>query len=352
MDDAQLIDSPGNGPLSPLSSSPTIQTELAEWRNLRGNMPTRLVSVTPLPVRWPHPIGPVTRNISIIDRPTFREENWRFWNLRRTEEEAIDARSHWLCIESEAEWNDHTILQTLADDLRTAVLGFQLWAPVGWAGFIIDCAETHGGLTVELVHVPEGYAKPLWGRMLDIGKLDPGQLPALINGTFQAIESGAVPLVNPFRFLEIGFQTAVHHRRAGAVLWTMGLDGLLSAESSARFSQRLQKLLGKDKRVFPEDRAGRRPKYTVSDLAESMFEFRSLIAHGKEILQKYREPIQFEFETAEFSHLTVEKWSRGTLIIEGIVFTLIAALRKVIDDGLMQTMRTQRAWKKWLDSAI
>lgn len=83
-----------------------------------------------------------------------------------------------------------------------------------------------------------------------------------------------------------------------------------------------------------------------------MFEFRSLIAHGKEILQKYREPIQFEFETAEFSHLTVEKWSRGTLIIEGIVFTLIAALRKVIDDGLMQTMRTQRAWKKWLDSAI
>ncbi len=315
-------------------------------------MPTRLVSVTPLPVGWPHAPGPVARNISIIDRPTFGEENWRFWNLRRTEEEAIAERTHWLCIEKEAEWNDHAILQTFADDLRTAVLGFQLWAPVGWAGFIIDCTEADGRLTVERVHVPEGYAKPFWGRMLDIGKLDPRQLPILINGTFQAIESGAVPLVNPFRFLEIGFQTAVHHRRAGAVLWTMGLDGLLAAESSARFSQRLQKLLGKDKRVFPEDWAGRRPKYTVSDLAESMFEFRSLIAHGKEILQKYREPIEFEFEPAELSHLAVEKWSRETLIIEGIVFTLIAALRKVIDDGLLQMMRSQRAWKKWLDSAL
>jgi hypothetical protein len=53
---------------------------------------TRLVSVTPLPVRWPHAPGPVVRNISIIDRPTFGEENWRFWNLRRTEEEAIAER--------------------------------------------------------------------------------------------------------------------------------------------------------------------------------------------------------------------------------------------------------------------
>lgn len=140
-------------------------------------MPTRLVSVTPLPVGWPHALGPAARNISIIDRPTFGEENWRFWNLRRTEEEAIAEQSHWLCIGKEAEWNDHAILQTLADDLRTAVLGFQLWAPVGWAGFIIDCTEAHSRLTVERVHVPEGYAKPFWGRMLDIGKLDPRQLP-------------------------------------------------------------------------------------------------------------------------------------------------------------------------------
>jgi hypothetical protein len=227
-----------------------------------------------------------------------------------------------------------------------------LWAPVGWAGFIIDCAEAEGGLNVELVHVPEGYAKPFWGGMLDIKKLDPGQLPALIEGTLQAIESGMVPVVNSLRFLEIGLQTAVHHRRAGAVLWTMGLDGLLAAESATRFSRRLQKLLGKDTRVFPEDRAGRRPKYTVSELAENMFEFRSLIAHGKEILQKYREPIELEFEPAESSYLTIERWSRGTLMIEGIVFTLIAALRTVINDGLTQMMTTQRTWKKWLDSAM
>jgi hypothetical protein len=310
-----------------------------------------LASVTPLPVQWPHAVGQVTRSISIIDRPTFNEANWRFWNLRRTEEEAIAERTHWLCIEKESEWSDHSILQALADDLRTAIMGVQLWAPVGWEGFIVGYSQVDGSLNVERVHVPEGYAKPFWGRMLDIKKFDPALLPVLIEGTLQAIESEVVPVVNPFRFLEIGLQTALHHRRAGAVLWTMGLDGLLAAENLDRFSRRLQKLLGKDTRVFPEDWAGRRPKYTIGELADDMFEFRSLIAHGKEILQKYREKIEFEFEPLELSYLAIEKWSRGTLMVESILFTLIAALRTAITDGLMEKIKTQRAWKKWLDSS-
>jgi hypothetical protein len=316
-------------------------------------MSTHLVSVTPIARHWPHPLAALSRGIQIIERPIFNEVNWRFWNLRRTEEETVRERSHWLCIERECEWPDRALLKEMAEDIRTAMLGFQLWAPIGWDGLILDCWRTEeGSLTVERVHRPEEYATPLWGRMLDLRKLDPAQLGLLVEGTLAAVESGCVPIVNPFRFLEIGLQTAVNHRRAGAVLWMMGLDGLLAAERQVVFSSRLQKLLGKDTRVFPEDRAGRRPTYTVAELAANMFEFRSLIAHGKEILQKYREPIAFQFEPGELDYRAVEKWSSGTLMIESVVFALIAALRTVITDSLMERIRLQRTWKRWLDTPL
>jgi len=316
-------------------------------------MSTRLVSVTPLARHWPHALATLSRGIQIVERPIFNEVDWRFWNLRRTEEEKMAQRSHWLCIERESEWADHARLNEMAEDLRTAILGFQLWAPIGWDGLILDCWRTEeGSLTVESVHRPEEYATPFWGRMLDVRKLDPAQLGLLVEGTLAAVESGCVPIVNPFRFLEIGLQTAVNHRRAGAVLWMMGLDGLLAAGRQEVFSNRLQKLLGKDTRVFPEDWAGRRPTYTVAELSADMFEFRSLIAHGKEILQKYREPIAFQFEPGELGYLAVEKWSRGTLMIESVVFALIAALRTIITDSLMERIRTQRAWKRWLDEPL
>jgi len=316
-------------------------------------MSTHLVSVTPIARHWPHPLRVLSRGIQIVDRPVFNEKDWRFWNLRRTEEETVRERTYWLCTERECQWTDHALLNQMAEELRTAMLGFQLWAPIGWDGLILDCSRTQeGSLTVERVHRPEDYATPFWGRMLDLRKLDPAQLGFLAEGTLAAVDSGCVPIVNPFRFLEIGLQTAVNHRRAGAVLWMMGLDGLLAAERQVVFANRLQKLLGKDTRIFPEDRAGRRPTYTVAEMAANMFEFRSLIAHGREILQKYREPIAFQFEPEELDCLAVEKWSRGTLMIESIVFTLIAALRRVIIDGLVERIRNQRAWKRWLDAPL
>lgn len=316
-------------------------------------MSFQLACVTPIARPWPHPLGELTRGIRIIDRPTFGEVDWRFWNLRRSDEEKVQKRSHWLCIESECDWIDHAVLNAMADDLRTAMLGFQLWAPIGWDGLILACSRTEeSSLTVEQVHLMEEYAIPFWGRNLDIRKLDPAELVLLVEGTLMADESGCVPIVNPFRFLEIGLQTAVNHRRSGAVLWMMGLDGLLAAEHRLVFANRLQKLLGTDTRIFPEDRTGRRPTYTVGELAANMFEFRSLVVHGKEILQKYRGPMAFQFEPRELDYFEAEKWSRGTLMVESIVFALIAALRTVITDGLMERMKNQRAWKKWLDAPL
>jgi len=47
--------------------------------------------------------------------------------------------------------------------------------------------------------------------------------------------------------------------------------------------------------VFPPDRVGRRPVYTVGAVAANIYDLRNLIAHGKEVLERYRQPIRFEY---------------------------------------------------------
>jgi hypothetical protein len=313
-------------------------------------MPIRVASFTPLRVRWPHSLCTITRDIQVIEKPTFNENSLPLRNLRRTEEEEALGRSHWLCIESGCEWHErHQMLQRSELTLRNAMLGFQLWAPKGWDGIIIGAQCAGGQLNVETVSCPEPYPMSRWSNLIDIKKLDTDELAPLVEGTLVALESTSVPAKNPFQFLEIGLQTAFNHVRAGALLWTMGLDGLLAAEKQDRFAERLKRLLGENTLVFPEDGVGRRPVYTVGEVAAKMYDLRNLIAHGKEILETYRKPIDFKFEPPELAYLIVKKWTYEMLLQESSLFTLIAALRKVITSGHIATMNDKRAWEKWLD---
>jgi hypothetical protein len=307
-----------------------------------------VASFTPLRVKWPHALCTITRGIRIIDTPTFDEKDWSFWNLRRTDEEEVLQRSQWLCIESECEWYERAaVLKRSATTLRSTMLGFQLWEQKGWDGIIINaqCADT---VRVENVSIAEPYPMSQWGKMMDVQKGNPAELGPLVEGTLQAFESASVPVVNPFQFLEIGLQTAYNHVRAGALLWTMGLDALLVAEKQRRFASRLNRLLGPQTQVFPEDWVGRRPVYTVAEVAASIYDLRNLIAHGKEILEKYRQPINFKFEPPELAYLAVE-WTYETLLYESSLFTFIAALRKVITEGHLTMIQNKRAWEAWLD---
>jgi hypothetical protein len=175
-----------------------------------------IAAFTPLRITWPHPLATITRSIRIVERPTFDETDWRFWNLRRTDEQAVQTTSHWLEIESECEaYKKEAVLEDLISDLRSAMLGFQLWTPIGWDGFIIGTSKP--SLQVERVSIAEGYVRSLWARQLDVDTLNPADLTTFVEGTLKAFESQSVPQKNPLQFLEIGLQTATStENRQGA----------------------------------------------------------------------------------------------------------------------------------------
>lgn len=310
-------------------------------------MPYRFFAHTALPVRWPFPLGTLTRDIRIVETPIFNEDNWRSWNLRASEERQLE-RPHWLAIETECELHEKDeAITRMAGMLRTGMLGLQLWAPKGWDGLII---ASEASRRIQNVFIQEAFPDSRWGRMMDAEKLDPTVLARVVEGALQAFESGSVPVINPFQFLEIGLQTAFNHRRAGALLWITGLDGLLAAEKRDVFVARLTGLLGTEAAVFPPDWVGREPVYTVGQVAGRIFEWRGLIAHGKKILDKFRERIPFEFKPNELQYLPIEDWTEETLLHESALFCLIAALRKVIEEGLTTLVQDKRAWEAWLDS--
>ena len=119
------------------------------------------------------------------------------------------------------------------------MVGFQLWCPQGWDGVLIGAHRTDTGLNVETVEVAGQVSQLPLGPYVELQKSDPVQLAPLIEGTFAALESKSVRQINPFQFLEIGFQSAVRHYRTGDLLWIVGLDGLLGAEKRDVFKARL-----------------------------------------------------------------------------------------------------------------
>ena len=199
-----------------------------------------------------------------MERPTFDEHEWqKMFNMRRSEQSAVLESAHWLAVEAECapDRHDTSLLEATANiEIRTAMLGFQIWCPKGWRAIIVNAAyrENH---TIGVNSVfPEHYAESHWARLLRIDDQPSEELKPIIEGTLAALNGDSVP-VNPFQYLEIGLQTAVNHTRAGALLWMIGLDALLAAQRDTVFEARLCRLLGGDSYVFPRDFAGRQPAY-------------------------------------------------------------------------------------------
>jgi hypothetical protein len=116
----------------------------------------RFASFTPLPVHWPHSRCTITRGIQIIEKPIFNENNWPFWNLRRTEQDRVLGRTHWLCIESECEHHKRTEVSRVADSpmrvrkqLRQAESPHRAesWGRPDRSGRIITMASSSGAGT-------------------------------------------------------------------------------------------------------------------------------------------------------------------------------------------------------------
>ena len=294
------------------------------WEN--QDILSRVASFTPLPVKWPHAVGPLSSRVSIVARPTFDEKEWKtMFNMRRSEEQAVLQVPHWMCVEKDSGpyHNPHSWLQKTGEDVRTGILGFQIWCPKGWSAIIVNSEHgSDGALRVVTVSFPESYVLSEWSNLVKVEDQPLEELARIIDGTFAALESEATSVKNPFQYLEIGLQTAVNHFRAGALLWMIGLDSLLGAGGRDSFKARLCHLLGEQSYAFPKDYAGRQPAYKVGELAGDIYELRNQIAHGDRIRDPFLAKGEFRLEPGLPEFFRVRERSHQSILCEAALFML------------------------------
>jgi hypothetical protein len=99
----------------------------------------------------------------------------------------------------------------------------------------------------------------------------------------QSYASGAQRIINPASLLFAGLTST--NRGVRTLLWTVAIDALLMAANREQFCTRILALLDAATVILPRGVDGIRPKYTVADVIESLYDYRGHVAHGKESLK-------------------------------------------------------------------
>jgi hypothetical protein len=211
---------------------------------------------------------------------------------------------------------------------------------------VAECAAANATVRYRALNPPR------WPRMLWPDSTSASEFKSVVEGVQLAFSRKCVRLENPFYFLELGLQADNPHVRT--FLWTTGIDALLVANSEAKFKRRLANLLGANSYVFPEDGSGRQPIYTVEQLAPRMYKLRSLIAHGVEIEESFRQKVGFQ-TTGGLVPLAGEflDYLEEDILNEAALFLLCTILRRiVVSKSLLDLFFVQDDWIHGLDTAV
>ena len=128
-------------------------------------------------------------------------------------------------------------------------------------------------------------------------------------------------------------------------MFVMALDMLMMAGEKTPFVERLGGLLGPDSYIFPpESLTHLQPAVKVRDVHADLYEFRNVIAHGREIPKKpYRE--KYDLLDDKGARINYVDYDYAKLMRDSGLFLLTGALRKVSVDGLFDEVRDEGKWR-------
>ena len=241
----------------------------------------------------PSTLGP---GMSVTPAPDILDESNTLirYSLSDHELKTLKSSPSWLCCEFRDEAASGTKRQERAVELvRNTQIAIQIVTNTGlWDGTILVCEERGSTLNVIQTAQKPRMETTLWARMLGAQHTSLNELRCILRGVNAAFTSGIARLINPLYFLELGMESTNLHLRI--FLWVTALDSLLMCGDTHHFVNRLGNFLGADSFVFPAVDGFPQPKYLVSDVAQDLYELRSIVAHGREIPKRFTEACGFK----------------------------------------------------------
>jgi hypothetical protein len=256
----------------------------------------------------------------------------------------MDKAKYWVCAVQEYEY----VLPQTGDELyakaRHAALALQVIAPSGAMHVFLKFQRTDTGYDNIGAHHLKELCRTRIGQLVSAEKLGlANDFEAVYTGISRAFTEKVVRFQNPVILLEQGMQTG--HPSLGTLMFVMGLDMIFMAGGIENFMKRLGGFIGIDSYVFPPlSSLGLRPNTLVRDVLHELFDFRNIIAHGREIPETpYRE--KSNLISTEGQRINYEDYHRVELLLDSALFILTTSLRRIFVEKLFEEVKDVAQWK-------
>jgi hypothetical protein len=302
---------------------------------------------------WPYGVPePLMPEISVTSAPDLlkEEDSSVRWIFSGSEIHRLKTCKAWLCCEFEDEL-PMTIGVPRQDraiqSVKNSQLAIQIVAPVGLQEAVTLVArEGPDGIHLGPLEQEPPMLSTTWARTSRFDGSSLTELSNVLRGVHGAFHSEVTRLVNPMHFLELGMQS--NHRYLRPFLWITGLDALLMANNTSVFASRLNNFLGPNSFVFQRFNGSEQPRYRVEDMAEDLYDFRNIVAHGRSMPKRFREAVGF-IDTDGQQILGYDQNHRYSQILEESALLLLArALRKIFTEDLADTFGKEKSWRDYL----
>ncbi len=199
--------------------------------------------------------------------------------------------------------------------------------------------------------LPEYFQRPIRVPITDFDAPSLDELRDACVRLRDCYDASMIRLIHSVRFLAHGMQAREAH--LATLLWSIGLDGMLMAVNEKVFVSRLCRLLGPDSYVFGKGADwGTQPRVLVKEVAKDLYQFRSEIAHGKEISTRFREKRTLE-STAKSPIICGDlgdKMEYRAILHSAAMFLLSAGIRAVFTNAeLYKEASDKGRWRAYLD---
>lgn len=296
---------------------------------------------------WPFPIPMrLPLRLWVTAKPQIAAELGLLkWAMSGREIGDLEKCRAWIC----CEFRDYAVSgskrQTRAIHLvNNAALAIQIVAPIGsWETQIITFQKRNRGLVPKGVIRRQAQNTAKWARIVDFDSRFQADLPFVVKGVQRAFARGGVRLINALRFFELGLDATNPYLQF--FLWTTAIDGLLMAVTRVNFRDRLRDLFGGVNFVLPCTGFGQ-PKYRVQNVADDIFELRSVIAHGQEIRAKFRAMHTFEDDAGKIIRVVEGPRPYFEVLHECSLFLLCRLIRWLFVNSLDDKVQDTIAWKR------
>ncbi len=298
---------------------------------------------------WPFPVPTeLRRGIRIISGPELPKDGDAFWRwaLSGREMESLNRCPFWVHL---GFWDEDvrlSVRQRRAVELvKHTRLAIQIAAPVGCdeSTILVSYKNGQNDKGVSTVHQPSMRSTP-WGRICGFDSVSLLVIQQVVRNVHLVFASKLLRLINPLYFLELGLESVNEY--IGTFLWVSGLDSILMASNPNTFCERLCNVLGEKTYVLPC--AGDQPGYRVGDIAKDIYDYRSAIAHGQLIPEKFRQISGFK----DTNGVEIGYYPPNALYLhvlhECALFLLTGVLRKILTHQLLPTFSNVTSWKQAL----